>query len=271
LADGQERGARRHSRHPSRAISSAISKEPTVPLTRRDFVQRSAITGAGVALAGAVDVLATAPGALASSPAAQGEADAQSGGHQPELGYGPLIDDPEGLLALPAGFSYRVVTRSGVTTLDSGESTPSNHDGTATFAGERGAVLLVNNHELKGPRANWPHPVPLTADLVYDPAIGGIHRLQFHLLAGVLDLLNPFFSGVGQPVSPLFLIISDVDVHAVVLMAVVLEGGADEVLQGAHSVTMLADKETVQLAGGDAELDDFVLAGSVDIHVDAEE
>lgn len=147
-----------------------------MPLTRRDFVQRSAITGAGVALVGAVDVLATAPGALASSPAAgdvAAAADAQGRHPQPALGYGPLIDDPEGLLALPAGFSYQVVTRTGVTTVDSGESTPSNHDGTATFAGERGAVLLVNNHELSGSRANYPHPVPLTADLVYDPAAAG--------------------------------------------------------------------------------------------------
>jgi uncharacterized protein len=139
-----------------------------VPLSRRDFVHRSALTGAGVALAGAVDVLATAPGALAVS---RGEGDRHTEPHAP--GYGPLVDDPAGLLALPAGFSYRVVTRTGTTTLDSGESTPSNHDGTAAFAGERGATLLVNNHELGGPRAKWPYPVPLTADLVYDPAAAG--------------------------------------------------------------------------------------------------
>jgi secreted PhoX family phosphatase len=143
-----------------------------VPFTRRDFVQRSAIAGAGVALAGAVDVLATAPGALAARPVA---ADQEDGGprHQPALGYGPLFEDPAGVLALPAGFSYRVVTRTGVTTLVSGEPTPSNHDGTATFEGERGATLLVNNHEIRGPRANWPHPVPLAEDLVYDPAAAG--------------------------------------------------------------------------------------------------
>ncbi|MBY8882058.1 alkaline phosphatase PhoX [Actinacidiphila acidipaludis] len=139
-----------------------------MPLSRRDFVHRSALTGAGVALAGAVDVLATAPGALAVS---RGEDDRHSEPHAP--GYGPLIDDPAGLLALPAGFSYRIVTRTGTTTLDSGEFTPSNHDGTAAFAGERGATLLVNNHELGGPRAKWPYPVPLAEDLVYDPAAAG--------------------------------------------------------------------------------------------------
>ncbi|MEV6009005.1 alkaline phosphatase PhoX [Streptomyces sp. NPDC051976] len=146
-----------------------------MPLSRRDFVQRSAITGAGVALAGAVDVLATAPGALAASPAGHGtEQEGQGHGtHQPALGYGPLFSDPAGLLALPAGFSYRVVTRTGVTHLESGETTPSNHDGTAAFAGERGATLLVNNHELGGPRTKVPYPVPLADGLVYDPAAAG--------------------------------------------------------------------------------------------------
>ncbi|MFI1967565.1 Tat pathway signal sequence domain protein [Streptomyces cinnamoneus] len=131
-------------------------------LSRREFAKRSAATGAGVALAGSVGVLASAPGALAAQPGA---------GRPP--GYGPLLADPAGLLALPAGFTYRVVTRTGVTRLESGESTPSNHDGTAAFAGRRGTTLLVNNHELKGPRANWPHPVPLADGLVYDPAAAG--------------------------------------------------------------------------------------------------
>ncbi|MCM2429124.1 alkaline phosphatase PhoX [Streptomyces sp. RKAG337] len=145
-----------------------------MPLTRRDFVQRTAITGAGVVLAGAVDVLATAPGALAAdTPATTAAKGAAAGHHAPELGYGPIVEDPQGLLGLPAGFAYRVITRTGVTTLETGESTPSNHDGTATFEGVRGATLLVTNHELKGKRAAWPNPVPLIEGLVYDPAAAG--------------------------------------------------------------------------------------------------
>ncbi|MGY5126394.1 alkaline phosphatase PhoX [Streptomyces nigrescens] len=141
-----------------------------MPLTRRDFAKRSALTGAGVALAGSVGVLATAPGAIGEEVpdgGLDGAADGQA------IGYGPLIADPDGILALPAGFSYKIITRTGVTKLDSGESTPSNHDGTGTFEGRRGTTLLVNNHELKGPRADWPHPVPLTEGLVYDPAASG--------------------------------------------------------------------------------------------------
>ncbi|WP_367040626.1 alkaline phosphatase PhoX [Streptomyces sp. Je 1-332] len=139
-------------------------------LTRRDFARRSAITGAGVALAGSVGALATAPGALAAEETTEGGADPLGGGAP---GYGPLVPDPDGLLALPAGFSYRVLTHSGRTKLETGEFTPSNHDGTATFEGPRGVTLLVNNHELSGPRSKWDHPVPLTDGLVYDPAASG--------------------------------------------------------------------------------------------------
>ncbi|ARF54753.1 alkaline phosphatase PhoX [Streptomyces gilvosporeus] len=141
-----------------------------MPLTRRHFARRSALTGASVALAGSVGVLATAPGALG---AELPQADPDDAADGTALGYGPLLPDPDGILALPAGFSYRIITRTGVTTLESGESTPSNHDGTGTFAGPRGTTLLVNNHELKGPRADWPHPVPLAEGLVYDPAAAG--------------------------------------------------------------------------------------------------
>ena len=43
--------------------------------------------------------------------------------HRP---FPPLMDDPAGILALPAGFRYRVVTHAGVTQLDDGQGpTPS--------------------------------------------------------------------------------------------------------------------------------------------------
>ncbi|MEU5053231.1 alkaline phosphatase PhoX [Streptomyces sp. NPDC021096] len=147
-------------------------------LSRRDFATRTAFTGAGVALAGSVGVLASAPGALAAGGAGGAEdvvsdAEGVAGVFAAPIGYGPLLPDPAGILALPAGFSYRVLTRTGVTKLESGEYTPSNHDGTAAFEGRRGTTLLVNNHELKGPRSAWKHPVPLADGLVYDPAASG--------------------------------------------------------------------------------------------------
>ncbi|MEU6978006.1 MULTISPECIES: alkaline phosphatase PhoX [unclassified Streptomyces] len=146
-------------------------------LNRREFAKKSAATGAGIALTGAVGTLATAPEALAADDpqefAGEGHGEGHGHGHGHRLGYGELVPDPEGVLALPEGFTYRVITHSGVTRLESGEFTPSNHDGTATFAGRRGTTYLVNNHELKGPRAGWAHPVPLTEGLVYDPAAAG--------------------------------------------------------------------------------------------------
>ncbi|MEV0279799.1 alkaline phosphatase PhoX [Streptomyces sp. NPDC050610] len=160
---------------PVSSDSSDSPAGPGGPVSRRDFAKRSAYTGAGVVLAGSAGVLASAPGALAADTeqVEAGPSDEHDRRHGGRAGYGPLVPDPAGLLALPAGFSYRVITRAGVTKLESGEFTPSNHDGTAAFEGRRGVTLLVNNHELGGPRAKWPHPVPLADGLVYDPAAAG--------------------------------------------------------------------------------------------------
>ena len=63
-------------------------------------------------------------------------------------GYGPLIDDPEGLLNLPEGFSYRIVSQIGET-MDDGLLVPGKPDGMGCFAGEGSQVILVRNHEVK--------------------------------------------------------------------------------------------------------------------------
>ena len=76
----------------------------------------------GLVVAGAVPSLAEA------APAARRSAQPS---HRP---FPPLMDDPAGLLALPAGFRYGVVTQAGETQLVDGQGpTPSNHDGTAVF------------------------------------------------------------------------------------------------------------------------------------------
>ncbi len=139
------------------------------PITRRVFLSRSAATGLGIALTGSV---AAVFGATAACTApGQGTGAGPTGGTSPEdLGYGPLVADPEGILALPAGFSYRVVAQSGVTTLESGEPTPSDPDGSANFPRSGGGALLVVNHEVGGDEA---HPVPHPDGLVYDPDGGG--------------------------------------------------------------------------------------------------
>jgi uncharacterized protein len=127
-------------------------------LSRRDFLNRSALAGTGMLLIGSTDMLLTAPGAL---------------GTPADPGYGPLVADPAGRLALPAGFQYTIVTQAGETTLESGEPTPSAHDGTGAFGLAGGGTVLVNNHEIGGPLARAEFPVPHLDGLVYDPGMAG--------------------------------------------------------------------------------------------------
>ncbi|MFJ4961683.1 alkaline phosphatase PhoX [Streptomyces sp. NPDC088729] len=91
-------------------------------------------------------------------------------------GYGPLVADPDGLLDLPKGFRYRVLSREG-DALRSGEGrVPSNHDGMAAFAGRQGRVHLVRNHEN---RVTADIAVPTVAGLTYDPmGKGGCTALE---------------------------------------------------------------------------------------------
>lgn len=67
--------------------------------------------------------------------------------HGSNRGFGPLQRDPGGLLDLPAGFSYHVVSKAG-DTMDDGFKVPPAHDGMAAFPGADGRVVLVCNHEM---------------------------------------------------------------------------------------------------------------------------
>lgn len=69
-------------------------------------------------------------------------------------GYGPLRTDAGGLLDLPEGFSYHVVSRAG-DVMDDGFHAPSNFDGMGCFAAGPGKVALVRNHELTFNEAGW--------------------------------------------------------------------------------------------------------------------
>jgi secreted PhoX family phosphatase len=59
-----------------------------------------------------------------------------------------------------------------VTTLESGEYTPRNHDGTGAFRGRGGRTVLVNNHEIREPFGTE-LPVPHVDGLTYDPGAAG--------------------------------------------------------------------------------------------------
>ena len=136
--------------------------------SRRTFLRRSSVMAAGFfALRGALD-----------SPtwAASLENDAEGAGP-----YGRLVKDPAGLLDLPRGFRYDVVSRDGDPMTD-GLLTPALPDGMAAFPGPDGLTILVRNHEV------LPYQEPgaygasdeLAAKIdrskLYDLGAGRIHR-----------------------------------------------------------------------------------------------
>jgi uncharacterized protein len=125
-----------------------------VPSSRRALLTGGAAGVVGLAVAGAVPSLAQAhPG----RPAKPGD-------HKP---FPPLKNDPKGILALPEGFSYTIVTRTGTTKLDKGQGlTPSDHDGMAVFDAGHGRYTIIQNHEID-PGAE--HGVPHVKGTVYDP------------------------------------------------------------------------------------------------------
>jgi uncharacterized protein len=138
--------------------------------TRRQVLARSGALGAGIAFTGALSELFA------------GTAAAQPLGH---TGYGPLVPDPGGLLDLPKGFRYKVLSREG-DQLRSGEGTvPSNHDGMTALPARGGRVHLVRNHENR-PTAKY--AVPTVAGLTYDPAgKGGVTALTLDSRDNVLS------------------------------------------------------------------------------------
>jgi len=92
--------------------------------------------------------------------------------------YGPLVPDPERLLDLPEGFSYRVLSKTG-DVMGDGLKVPGKPDDMAAFPGPDGKVILVCNHELSfnqgdlGPLPN-PRRFPrrFDRDAAYDPGEG---------------------------------------------------------------------------------------------------
>ncbi len=137
--------------------------------TRRQILSRTGAAAAGIAFTGALSEL------FAGSAVAAGS----------RGGYGPLVPDPAGLLDLPAGFRYTVLSRQGEP-LRSGEGlVPSNPDGMAAFAGRRGRTHLVRNHEN---RVTGKIGVPTVPGLTYDPAAkGGCTVLTLDGRNNVLD------------------------------------------------------------------------------------
>jgi uncharacterized protein len=83
-----------------------------------------------------------------------GLARASSGTRVPSLAgpLGPLVADPGGILDLPNGFTYRVISRVGDRMSDN-LLVPGMPDGMAAFPGPDGSTILIRNHECE--TASW--------------------------------------------------------------------------------------------------------------------
>lgn len=66
---------------------------------------------------------------------------------QRSAGYGATQPDPRGIIDLPSGFQYRVISRSGQR-MDDGFLVPARPDGMGAFPGADGLTILVRNHEV---------------------------------------------------------------------------------------------------------------------------
>jgi len=82
-------------------------------------------------------------GLLVTGCAPKGSAFAAGGGSS----FGALQPDPAGVLDLPPGFSYRVLSRLG-DAMDDGGTVPDRADGMGSFDLGNGKLALVRNHEL---------------------------------------------------------------------------------------------------------------------------
>lgn len=89
------------------------------PISRRNLLRSGAAGGLGIVVAGNLEAIAGPAAARAAT--------------RPAVGYGELVPDPAGLLALPPGFSYTIVAQAGSTLLESGHPTPSDPDANGCF------------------------------------------------------------------------------------------------------------------------------------------
>ncbi|MEH2098166.1 alkaline phosphatase PhoX [Nostoc sp.] len=78
-----------------------------------------------------------------------------------------IFPGADGILEVPRGFQYQVISRTG-TLMSDGNLEPSNHDGMAAFPGPKNTTILVRNHELSitsSTKVQVPNP--------YDPICRG--------------------------------------------------------------------------------------------------
>jgi secreted PhoX family phosphatase len=120
--------------------------------------------------------------------------------------WGEPIPDPDGILDLPAGFSYAILEDAGQLMSD-GYKMPGRPDGMACFEGPNGTLILMRNHEnsldafADGPYEEGEGPAPEA----YDPGgMGGVSRLvvdatTFERISSNLVLIGTVRNCAGGP------------------------------------------------------------------------
>lgn len=124
---------------------------------------------------------------------------------------GDLRADPDGILDLPDGFGYRVVSRAGDAMSD-GLRVPAAHDGMAAFEGADGRIVLITNHEMN---THWFEGSPFgegyedlpesTKALLYDrgadntPGLGGTTTTTYNPMTGTTE--KQFLSLAGTEIN----------------------------------------------------------------------
>jgi len=91
--------------------------------------------------------------------------------------YGPLLSDPNGLLDLPKGFSYKVISELG-TMMSDGRPVPDRADGMGVIPIDDERIALVRNHEISVSEKTL--LAPKVSDSLKDAA--------YDLLGGVVPL-----------------------------------------------------------------------------------
>ena len=88
-----------------------------------------------------------ATGSAFAALAASGCSTRMAGAPRGDVGFGPLVPDPAGVMDLPDGFSYRVISSLG-NAMSDGFTVPDAADGMGCFDLGNGKIALVRNHEL---------------------------------------------------------------------------------------------------------------------------
>jgi secreted PhoX family phosphatase len=135
----------------------------TLDMTRKRFVETTAAAGSALAIAGPLSAL---------------QAQTAHAHRRPRTpGYGELfptkeIDSGIEYLALPKGFSYRLISRAGDRMSD-GQPTPGIFDGMAAYRGRGGDVVLIRNHENRSRPGEVSVQVPTGKRYDPDPNVRG--------------------------------------------------------------------------------------------------